>query len=136
VAIVVLTVPQNRIGFLMGLAAHIPWPSFSELATVASGRFARQKRPVGMAAQRESALSRASSFSQSDVISPLVVALPDPDLPPLALLTRGPTVFPIRARNRACRSLFALARRARAEYFCKQNAQQLHHPAKIRRHLS
>jgi hypothetical protein len=42
VAIVVLTAcfPQNRIGLLMGLAAHIPWPSFSELATVTSGRFA------------------------------------------------------------------------------------------------
>jgi hypothetical protein len=29
------------------------------------------------------------------------------------------TVFSIRARNRACRSLFALARRARSGYFCK-----------------
>ena len=42
VAIVVLTAcfPQNRIGFLMGLAAHIPWPSFSELLQWPNGRFA------------------------------------------------------------------------------------------------
>jgi hypothetical protein len=42
VAIMVLTAcfPQNRIGLLMGLAALIPWLSFSELATVASGRSA------------------------------------------------------------------------------------------------
>ncbi len=42
VAIVVTTAcfPRNRIGFLIGLAAHIPWPLLSELAKVASDRFA------------------------------------------------------------------------------------------------
>jgi hypothetical protein len=46
------------------------------------------------------------------------------------------TVCLIRGSALACRSLFALARRARSGYFCKQNAQQSHHRAKIRRHLS
>lgn len=38
------TFPQNRIGFLMGLAAHIPWPSFSEWLQWPPAAL-RQKRP-------------------------------------------------------------------------------------------
>ncbi len=37
----------------------------------------------------------------------------------VALLDLNRTVFLIRARSRACRSLFVLARRARSGYFCK-----------------
>jgi hypothetical protein len=72
-----------------------------------------------MAAQCESALSRAVVHSQSDGDFPLVVRFAKPGPSAISAFDPERTVFPIRARNRACRSLFTLARTARAGYFCK-----------------